>query len=135
MGAYVMVKTLVLAALLAGCSTGYHPMDSVPLGIVWTDTYHASACIPPDVILLEGQTCGGHAGTFEYNGGCVYGVTDVNMWRSLVAWDGSYSQSAFSHELLHGWQWCRGLYDPKHELAEWGVLVPAAIRNLEDAGL
>lgn len=51
-----------------------------------------------------------------------------------VAWRGSFSKSAYSHELMHAWQHTRGIFDPGHSLDEWSQ-IPIIDVDLASRGL
>lgn len=68
------------------------------------------------------------------DGECYAGLFRERMWRADVAWRGAFSESAYSHELLHAYQAERGIYDPEHENAEW-EMVPIIDAELKEQGL
>ena len=123
-----------LALFLASCAL---VRPAAPLEIVWNQTYQAT-CSPPPIKWDAGAECTDATGTFpdafEYKGSCYWGLFWPTTYTAEVVWRGSYSQSAFAHELLHAWQWCRGVIDYEHAGPEWKTLLPAANENLEVLG-
>lgn len=67
-------------------------------------------------------------------GVCYSGLTFPDEMKCNVAWRGSFSTSAYTHELMHAWQATRGIYDPQHMLAEWNR-VPEIDAELSANGL
>lgn len=68
------------------------------------------------------------------DGHCYSGLFRPHLWRADVAWRGSFSTSAYAHELMHAWQAERGIRDPQHKNDEW-LEVPAIDAELAAAGL
>jgi len=88
-----------------------------------------------DTMMIEWRedVCPGYDATaVVYDGKCYSGLTFGEY--SLIALRGSYSSSAFAHELLHAAMSQKGIYDPEHKRDEWGVLVPVANDMLKVKG-
>ena len=77
--------------------------------------------------------CGGPANGVRYRDRCYAGLY-LPGDRALVAWRGSYRDSAYAHELMHALQWFRGIEDPDHLRDEW-KLVGQANESLAADGL
>lgn len=121
------MRAFVLAVLLVGCAPAQH-LDE-PTAIVWEETFRAK-CTAPTMEILYDATCYERVNSFEYTNNCYSGLYLPATHHVIIAWRGSYSSSAFAHELLHGWQACRGIFDYNHENDEWKFFVPYANSNL-----
>jgi len=116
---------------LAGCGFPTQPEQSRAEEVVWRGTFAAPDAPPP--IEWRQDECGGPLAGARYEGQCYAGLY-LRGDRALVAWRGSFHQSAYAHELMHALQWSRGIEDPQHLRPEW-TLVDAANRALDGDGL
>lgn len=105
---------------------------------VWHDTFHVDYWPPPTVLWGYNKCASDPTGPNEItlpNGDCVAGVFWIYPYDASVAWLGSYSRSAYAHELMHAWQWVRaGIDDTNHELFEWNE-IPQINAKLAEMGL
>jgi len=127
----------VLLAFAGGCGAELPAQDgqSLALSLVWTDTLHAD--FPPPLVEWRQDLCPGSAAdksAVVYQGTCYSGLY-LRDDRALIAWRGRFSSSAFAHELVHAWQWSRGIDDPLHERTPDWTLATTAEASLADAGL
>lgn len=131
------MKPLLLLLLLSSCSPNYsqYPHQQQAETIVWA-LYPQVNSSPPSVewFTKDCPYAQVDLSAVVYEGMCYSGLT-LDAEYSMVAWRGSFSSSAFSHELLHANQYDRNIYDPNHLLPEWNVLVPIANSALLSAGL
>ena len=132
------MKLLALTLLAAGC--GAQGPDETPmpgqaqaLAIVWSQTFGADAA-PPPIAWSELHVDAGSATAVEYDGQIYAGVFTPDG-VAMIAWRGTFHESAFAHELMHGLQADRGESDPGHKRDKDWKLVKKANDALEDAGL
>jgi len=141
-----VVVFLLGALLLSGCvhfkksiaPTGIQYLDNQAKAeqIVWYQYYKMT--IKPPVIEWRNDKCPDHpdSGALIYQDGtCYYGLFYGNLWKIYLAWRGSFSKSAYAHELLHAYLNSKGIYDPDHTRPEWNTMIPEANKLLENAGL
>ncbi len=131
------MKTILLAILLwTGCAApAPMPRQAEALAIVWTDTY--SMQVDPPEISWWTTNCPNNPTTLTavyFNDMCYAGLT-FSYYHTDVAWRGSFSSSAFAHELMHVAQAHRGLSDPNHAVVGDWSLVDVANTFLKGAGL
>ena len=120
----------LFSLLGCGASVAQKPDQELALQLVW-NTYSAQyveADLPRLSIIWKDAP-------FIANGIEVAGA----YWTegpAVIWWTGSYSTSAFAHELLHAYHWLAlGVEDPKHTRADWIGLVSQANQNLASNGL
>lgn len=119
-----------LAVLLSACSPSEYPRQSEALSIVWN--LYAPSCAPPAIEWARDCEREGKPGV-TYRGTCFAGLA----WPGYVrlAWWGSFSSSAYAHELLHATHYCAGVEDPQHQRTEWQTIEPRARERLRERGL
>jgi hypothetical protein len=132
------MKSVVLLSLatssIACQSFPQQPNQAQAAQIVWQQIFAAPA--EPPLVEWHEDVCPGHQqgpAAVLWQEQCFAGLT-LDGDLSRVAWRGSFSQSAFAHELLHALQARRGVFDPGHTLPDWAN-VPIANHALEAAGL
>jgi hypothetical protein len=119
---------LILLLCLTGCGVPTDP--EVELGtteliarhFVWRVRFGSKLSPPP--VHWWYDTCplypdNPRAAVVTVDGKCYSGLFWSYEYRIDVAWRGSFSRSAYSHELMHAWQYTRGIDDPDHALEEW----------------
>jgi hypothetical protein len=127
-----------LALSAAGCGAQTPQETPMPgqdqaLAIVWRGAFNA-AQDPPPVSWSELHVDGGSKTAVEYDGHVYSGIfTDDGV--AMVAWRGSFHDSAFAHELMHALQSYEDVIDPDHKRDKDWKLVKKANDALEDAGL
>jgi hypothetical protein len=127
------VRFAIVCSLLAACAPQLHqePRQAEALQTVWEA--YGQEKTPPDIIWQQ-DCLGPHGEPGVRDGGvCVGGMFEG--WVITLPWTGSYSSSAFAHELLHAKQALQGVYDSGHTLPEWQTLLPLANQRLEEKGL
>ncbi len=132
------MNRLSLLLFLAGCGGAtqlpQHPFQDTAVSLVWDETLGAQT--PPPPIEWHEDTCPtskSKDAAVVVDGKCYAGLF-LRDDKALIAWRGSYSSSAFAHELVHAWQWSRGIDDPDHELkADW-KLADEANKKLRKQG-
>jgi hypothetical protein len=125
-----MIRPLLTALAVAGCAAPADPVVSrgteeiQARDIVWHELFQAEGDAPTVVWWYD--TCPDHPGNprsaVYLQGTCYSGLFREALWQADVAWRGSYSKSAYAHELMHAWQAERGIHDPDHKTAEWREL-------------
>lgn len=146
----------LLGALLlsVGCRTASNISTvSIPVGaqqpariddalkIVWYGYYKEKGYPPP--MIWKNEVCTDPATAdrskgiplINYNGKCFYGLTFTDTWIIWIAWEGSFSKSAFAHELMHAHMFRLGLMDNDHKMSEYWNQIDGINKLLRDAGL
>jgi len=131
----------IVAALgFAACSAPPEmPGQTEAVELVWKQAYGCTDQAPQLTWWMTScpAAAGGvHPGkpTAVYlDGKCYDGLSYV--WGSDVAWRGSFSKSAFAHELMHDAQGREGITDPDHQRAADWAKVTVANSMLDAAGL
>lgn len=133
------LPVLLAALFIAACSpdpeVDMGPTEVAARRIVWTDVFKARWS-PPRVKWWH-TTCPSLPGdtrtaVVSDDGTCYSGL--FLPYDCHVAWRGSYSSSAYVHELMHAWQYTRGVWDPGHTNSEWST-VPEVEALLRREGL
>lgn len=129
---------LGLAFVAAGCGTP--PSDEAPMpgqdqavAIVWRGAFGATQD-PPPIAWSELHVDAGKATAVEYDGQIYSGIFTPDG-VAMVAWRGSFHDSAFAHELMHALQAYENVDDPQHKRDKDWKQVKKANEALEDAGL
>jgi hypothetical protein len=132
------MKRLAFLLLLGGCSAPpplpQRPHQDRALQLVWDHTLGATDA-PPQIEWRE-DVCTKSTkkdAAVVHDGECYAGLF-LRGDRALIAWRGSYTKSAFAHELIHAWQWSKGVDDPKHKVKKDWELETAANEALEGEG-
>lgn len=99
--------------------------------MVWSALYAANGSPPP--VEWREDDCGEPRKGARYAGVCYAGLY-LRDDHALVAWRGSIHESSYAHELMHAFQWQRGIEDPDHLRPEW-TLVNTANEQLAASGL
>ena len=115
------------------------PGQAEALAVVWVQAFQCVDAPPP--ITWWTTSCPAAAGgvkpgkpTAVYlDGKCYDGLS--YGWGSDVAWRGSFSKSAFAHELMHDAQGREGIIDPNHQRSDDWAKVDVANAMLADQGL
>ena len=140
------LKSSILAAALSACTAliGCRPnTPDVELGLdelvarttVWNE-YFKSREAPPTVkwwyMRCPTRPDDPRTAVVTVEGLCYSGL----FWgyNCDVAWRGSFSKSAYAHELMHAWQDTRGIFDPAHKLPEWTEITNINV-TLSEMGL
>lgn len=131
------LRVVGLCAVLAGCvaqpALPEQPGQPEATALVWQQVFGATLAPPP--VEWREDTCPGREqgpAAVVYGGACYAGLY-LPDGTALVAWRGTFSASAFAHELMHAWQYVRGIEDADHDREEW-ELVKEANGLLADAG-
>ena len=124
-----MAKCLILLAFLFGCSNATIPNQDKALQLVWYGVYQETDD-PPDIYWVEKLNCFDMKG--YYRGGAPTAVVDSGQcvggaywsdwqWIDLAHNSDVFSETAFSHELLHAHlKRLLGNGNGEHTLPEWG---------------
>lgn len=106
------------------CETG-KPDECKVLDYVWKQSLNQTKNPPPVIWSSENCQIVGSDQTrtaVNYQGQCYSGLfLAPNEYKALVAWRGSFSSSAYTHELIHALQYLMGVYDPNHTQPIWQV--------------
>lgn len=150
----ILVVLLIGMSLLTGCRTAstlstttvsvvsqQHPRFDDALKIVWYGYYKEKG--PPPTMIWKNEVCTDPAKAEKakgiplimYQGKCYYGLTFTDEWIIWIAWEGSFSTSAFAHELMHAHMHHLGLEDPDHKMLEYWNQIDGINKLLRDAGL
>lgn len=90
----------------------------------------------PAIEWPEGRPCGSQPRAIvSASGVCLAGAAYPEGNYVEVIWLGSFSASAFAHELMHVHLYNLGDDDPTHSRPEWGYLLSAANQALSNEGL
>jgi len=141
------MRGLILLICLGGCATGEWPdvergeAELMARDIVWS-SYGGTDEAPPRVFWTEGEPCptlpGGHILKTREDGTikCLLGwYWEPDHYAWVITRD-KISDSAYAHELYHGWLWIHtGDLDPGHWNAGWTTAVWHANDLLREAGL
>lgn len=141
----LIVLTLLLVLTLSSCGTAgiryggfehFSDQDfSKAIDLVWCKYLGKCGITPPTFEWKKGN-CAGYSNDslIEYEGECYYGLFFKEQWLIWIIWRGSFSKSAFSHELFHGYLSLKGIYDPDHLDPLWDEL-DIANKLLRENGL
>ena len=126
------MRWLPLALVALGCGAD-RPGQIDAHRLVWSEVYAADPMGSAPPIEWREDECGGALAGVRYDGQCYAGLYLPND-RALVAWRGTFHESAFAHELMHALQYLHGVEDPAHLRPEWSA-VAKANEKLLAAGL
>lgn len=137
-----LVRSALLLLVLAGCRNydAEMPRQDEAQAIVWFEVLRAHevpGCVPPRI--LWGDDCvtrDGKPGADDGWGRCVAGFCIISRPSvKRLVWLGSFAESAYAHEHVHAWHWCRGIEDPGHKRVDWKTVEPMARMKLREADL
>lgn len=127
------MRTFIVLLFLSGCGNYPGPLEAPTyeqkprqaeaVALVW-GVYPMVQASPPPIEWREDRCGDKTKAGVRYRGECYSGLYFPGG-RAMIAWRGSYTVSAFAHELLHANQWGRGWEDPNHLSTEWGLVQEA----------
>ena len=123
------MRCFLLAALLIGCGNAKLPNQDQAIRSVWYEVYQETDD-PPAIYWVDTLNChnqeayyqGRIPGSVSNSGLCIAGAYwSFQHWIDLAHNSDIFSETAFSHELLHAHLYhLNGSGDGGHTLPEWG---------------